>query len=154
MNNTISRRIIKEIEQLTNSPTEGINVTPIGDNLRYLNAIIIGPPDTPYENGNFKLEIFLKKEYPLEPPMIRFITKIYHPNIDGLGRICLDILKDKWSPAIQIRTLLISIRALLSSPNVDDPLDPSVGEHWKNNIKDAKKQARKYTMQYAINSNC
>ena len=53
----------------------------------------------------------------MAPPKVRFLTKIYHPNIDRLGRICLDILKDKWSPALQIRTVLLSIQALLSAPN-------------------------------------
>ena len=64
---------------------------------------------------------------------MRFLTKIYHPNIDRLGRICLDILKDKWSPALQIRTVLLSIQALLSAPNPDDPLANDVAEHWKTN---------------------
>ncbi len=73
----------------------------------------------------------------MEPPKVRFLTKIYHPNIDKLGRICLDILKDKWTPALQIRTVLLSIQSLLSAPNADDPLDPSVADHFKNNIKEA-----------------
>ena len=64
---------------------------------------------------------------------VRFLTKIYHPNIDRLGRICLDILKDKWSPALQIRTVLLSIQALLSAPNPDDPLANDVAEVWKTN---------------------
>ena len=65
-------------------------------------------------------------------PKVRFLTKIYHPNVDKVGRICLDILKDKWSPALQIRTVLLSLQALLSSPNPDDPLDNTVAEIWKN----------------------
>lgn len=69
----------------------------------------------------------------MTPPKVRFLTKIYHPNIDRLGRICLDILKDKWSPALQIRTVLLSIQALLSAPNPDDPLANDVAEHWKTN---------------------
>lgn len=67
----------------------------------------------------------------MAPPKVRFLTKIYHPNIDRLGRICLDILKDKWSPALQIRTVLLSIQALLSAPNPDDPLANDVADHWK-----------------------
>lgn len=69
----------------------------------------------------------------MAPPKVRFLTKIYHPNIDRLGRICLDILKDKWSPALQIRTVLLSIQALLSAPNPDDPLANDVAEQWKTN---------------------
>ena len=65
----------------------------------------------------------IAQEYPMAAPKVRFLTKIYHPNIDNLGRICLDILKDKWSPALQIRTVLLSIQALLSAPNPDDPLN-------------------------------
>lgn len=82
-------------------------------------------------DGIFKLELFLPADYPMAPPKVRFLTRIYHPNIDKLGRICLDILKDKWSPALQIRTVLLSIQALLSAPNPDDPLANDVADHWK-----------------------
>ena len=64
-------------------------------------------------------------------PKVRFMTPIYHPNIDGVGRICLDILKDKWSPALQIRTVLLSVQALLSAPNPDDPLNNEAAKQWK-----------------------
>jgi ubiquitin-conjugating enzyme E2 N len=83
------------------------------------------------------------------PPKVRFLTKIYHPNIDRLGRICLDILKDKWSPALQIRTVLLSIQGLLSAPNPDDPLDNTVAEHWKTNESQAVARAREWTGRYA-----
>ena len=73
-------------------------------------------------------------------PKVVFNTKIYHPNIDNLGRICLDILKDKWSPALQIRAVLLSIQALLSSPNPDDPLNNEAAENWKTNEADAIKR--------------
>lgn len=96
----------------------------------------------------------------MDPPMVRFLTKIYHPNIDKLGRICLDILKgsvdltnsnllDKWSPALQIRTILLSIQALLAAPNPDDPLANDVAQHWKEDEKGAIERARQWTEQYA-----
>ena len=82
---------------------EGISAAPAEDNLRHFRVMLEGPRDSPYEGGRFKLELFLPEEYPMAPPKVRFLTKIYHPNVDKLGRICLDILKDKWSPALQVR---------------------------------------------------
>ena len=83
------------------------------------------------------------------PPKLLFRTKIYHPNIDKLGRICLDILKDKWSPALLIRSVLLSMQALLSAPNPDDPLDNEVAEVWKTNLDKAQKTAAEWTALYA-----
>jgi ubiquitin-conjugating enzyme E2 N len=81
---------------------------------------------------------------------VRFLTKIYHPNIDKLGRICLDILKDQWSPALQIRTVLLSIQALLSSPNPDDPLANDVAYTWKTRTSEAIIKAKDWTRIYAM----
>ena len=86
----------------------------------------------------------------MAPPKVRFLTKIYHPNVDKLGRICLDILKDKWSPALQIRTVLLSIQALLSAPNPDDPLDNNVAEVWKKNEAEAIRRAKEFTESFAM----
>ncbi len=121
----------QEIQRLMQDPAPGIQAHPSNDNLRYFNVAIEGPADSPYEGGTFKLELFLPEDYPMAAPkvgggwgarildvkgvdmqyvyltQVRFITKVYHPNVDKLGRICLDILKDKWSPALQIRTVLI-----------------------------------------------
>ncbi|AEE36166.1 ubiquitin-conjugating enzyme 35 [Arabidopsis thaliana] len=106
-NSNLPRRIIKETQRLLSEPAPGISASPSEDNMRYFNVMILGPTQSPYEGGVFKLELFLPEEYPMAAPKVRFLTKIYHPNIDKLGRICLDILKDKWSPALQIRTVLL-----------------------------------------------
>jgi len=139
------RRIVKETQRLLTEPAPGINAAPYKDNLRYFNVIIQGPAQSAYESGIFKLELFLTEDYPMAPPKVRFLTKIYHPNIDRLGRICLDILKDKWSPALQIRTVLLSIQALLSAPNPDDPLANDVADLWKSNEPQAIKEAQEWT---------
>ncbi|KAE8215443.1 hypothetical protein CF319_g3805 [Tilletia indica] len=146
---SLPKRIIKETERLLADPVPGCSATSHEDNLRYFDVVISGPSGSPFEGGNFKLELFLPEEYPLAPPKVRFLTKIYHPNIDKLGRICLDILKDRWSPALQIRTVLLSIQALLSAPNPDDPLANDVAEHYKTDEKGAKEVSRQWTVQYA-----
>merc|ERR1711990_346109 len=148
----LPRRIVKETQRLLSEPAPGISATPYEDNLRYFNVIMAGPAASAFDKGIFKLEIFLPEEYPMAPPKVRFLTKIYHPNIDRLGRICLDILKDKWSPALQIRTVLLSIQALLSAPNPDDPLANDVADHWKSNEESAIATAREWTLRYAVSS--
>jgi ubiquitin-conjugating enzyme E2 N len=143
-------RITKETQKLNQEPAPGICATPHADNYRYFSVVVAGPSQSPYEGGVFNLELFLTAEYPMVAPKVRFLTKIYHPNIDKLGRICLDILKDKWSPALQIRTVLLSIQALLSAPNPDDPLANDVAEHWKSNEKEAIEVARQWTRKWAM----
>jgi len=132
------------------NPIPGISATPKKDNLRYFDILISGPAGSPYEDGLFELEMFLPEDYPMVPPKVRFLTKIYHPNVDRLGRICLDILKDKWSPALQIDKVCLSIQLLLQAPNPDDPLDPAVAKDWKNNEAEAIKTAREWTKKHAI----
>lgn len=148
----LPRRIIKETQRLMQEPVPGIRAIPDEQNARYFHVVVSGPEGSPYERGVFKLELFLPEEYPMSAPKVRFMTKIYHPNIDKLGRICLDILKDKWSPALQIRTVLLSIQALLSAPNPDDPLANDVAEQWKTNEATAIETARNWTLKYAINN--
>lgn len=146
---TLPRRIVKETQRLTQEPVPGITATPYEDNLRYFNVVIAGPTESCYDGGQFRLELFLPADYPMAPPKVRFLTKLFHPNVDKLGRICLDILKDKWSPALQIRTVLLSIQALLSAPNPDDPLDNNVADLWKSNPDKALAKASEWTRTYA-----
>ncbi|KAL9072608.1 MAG: hypothetical protein Q9161_003466 [Pseudevernia consocians] len=167
----LPKRIVKETERLMAEPhvshahsqttqedsrltilnpsVPGISAVPHEDNLRYFDVKIHGPSQSPYEAGIFKLELFLPDDYPMTPPKIRFLTKIYHPNIDKLGRICLDVLKSNWSPALQIRTILLSIQALLGAPNPDDPLANDVAQRWKEDEPAAIQMAREWTRQYA-----
>ena len=146
----LPRRVIMETQRLMKDPVPGISAAPDETNARYFHVMVVGPESTPFEGGIFKLELFLPESYPMSPPKARFLTKIYHPNIDKLGRICLDILKDKWAPALQIRTVLLSIQALLAAPNPDDPLDNDVAELWKVKEEEAIRNAKEWTRTYAM----
>jgi len=149
MNSAIPPRILKETQRLAQDPVVGIYAEPNEKNARHFYVKIAGPTETPYEGGIFDCELFLPDEYPMVPPKVLFRTKIYHPNIDKLGRICLDILKNKWSPALQIRSVLLSIQALMSLPNLDDPLDQEIADYWKQDQDGAIKKAKEWTLQYA-----
>ena len=147
---SVNQRIIKETQKLKKDPISGISAEPFSDNPRYFNVVISGPKDSPYEGGKFHLQLYLPEEYPMVPPKCIFMTKIYHPNIDFLGRICLDIFKKNWSPALQIRAVLLSIQSLLNEPNTADPLNEKVNDHWLKDRKDAEKTAREWTQKYAF----
>ncbi|XP_002721463.1 ubiquitin-conjugating enzyme E2 N-like [Oryctolagus cuniculus] len=147
-------RIIKETQCLLAEPIPGIKAEPDESNVRYFHVVIAGPQDFPFEGETFKLELlnFFPEEYPMAAPKVCFMTKIYHPNVDKLGRMCLDISKDKWSPALQIRTVLLWIQALLSAPNPDDPLANDAVEQWKTNEAQAIETARARTRLCAMNN--
>jgi len=121
----------------------------IEDNIFNWESIIIGPEKTPYENGVFKLSINFSDTYPFKPPKVKFLTKIYHPNINKYGSICLDILNKNWSPALTISKLLLSISSLLSDPNPDDPLDVKAAELYLNNREEFNKTARSYVVRFS-----
>ena len=147
----ISKRIVEELTALSKEPVEGIEVAPDESNMRHLRCSIVGPPDSPYVGGKFNVVMFLEPGYPMEPPRVLFRTKIYHPNIDKMGRVCLSILKtDQWSPALQVRSVLLSLQALLSAPNPDDPLPLDVAEHWKRDENEAIATAMHWTEMYAL----
>lgn len=144
-----SVRIKKELELFTKDPPTNCSAGPLDDDMYHWQATIMGPSDSPYHGGVFYLDIKFPLDYPYKPPKIRFNTKIYHPNINSGGGICLDILKDQWSPALTISKVLLSICSLLTDPNPDDPLVPSIAQLYINNREEYKMQARAYTFQFA-----
>ncbi|EAS04070.2 ubiquitin-conjugating enzyme (macronuclear) [Tetrahymena thermophila SB210] len=113
-------------------------------------ATIMGPSDSPYSGGVFFLNIHFPTDYPFKPPKVSFTTRIYHPNINSNGSICLDILKDQWSPALTISKVLLSISSLLTDPNPDDPLVPEIAQIFKNDRVRYEATAREWTRKYAM----
>jgi len=146
------KRIQKEINELQHSGHSDIpeNIS-IGytDDPFIWNATIIGAVDTPYEGGLFKLNIKLPKNYPFSPPVVHFDTKIFHPNINDSGDICLDILKSHWSPAYNLTHVMLSILSLMSSPNADDPFNGMAARLYKTDMGEYITTVRMYVEKFA-----
>jgi ubiquitin-conjugating enzyme E2 D/E len=140
-----SRRIQKELKEFAAENEINCSAGPVGDDIFHWKALLIAPKETPYEGGVFDLDIHFPTDYPFKPPKVVFTTKIYHPNINSNGVICLDILKDQWSPALTISKVLLSISSLLCDPNPDDPLVPEIANQYKTNRALYVNTAQKWT---------
>lgn len=143
-------RIRKELLEITRDPPESCSGGPVveGDLFRW-NASIIGPMDTPYQGGIFSLSIEFPRNYPYSAPKVRFLTKVYHPNINEKGEICLDILSSKWSPALTVNKVLISICSLLTDPFTGHSLRPELAAQWNADRTKYNEMAREWTRKYA-----
>jgi ubiquitin-conjugating enzyme E2 D/E len=143
------KRLQKEVTEIQKDTPVNCSAGPHNNDLFNWEATIIGPTETPYEGGIFKLKILFPADYPFKPPKITFETPIYHPNINSNGGICLDILKDQWSPALNITKVLLSICSLLDEPNPDDPLMPEIAQLFKSNKAEFTRIAREHTIKHA-----
>lgn len=145
------RRIKKELEDITKDPPGGCSCGPKTEtNLFEWSGMIMGPADSPFSGGVFSVSIYFPVDYPFKPPKVSFTTRIYHPNVNDSGVICLDILKTKWSPALTISKVLLCILSLLTDPNPDDPLWPEVAHEYKTNRALYDTKAREWTEKYAM----
>ncbi|KAJ1435508.1 Ubiquitin-conjugating enzyme E2 [Sesbania bispinosa] len=146
------KRITKELRDIIKEPPSfcSAGIGPNIDDMFHWQATIMGPPDCPFADGLFRLSIVIPSEYPFAPPKVVFRTKIFHPNINNNGSICLDIIKDHWSPALSITKVLISICSLLTNPNTNDPLVPEAAEMYKNDRDKYEATAQAWTKKYAM----
>jgi ubiquitin-protein ligase len=144
------KRIYQELRDTSRLLADYVHVQPIGDSLRVFLGSMEGPPGSPYEDGMFHVVFVLPRTYPMKPPHCRFITKIYHPNIDLRGKICLDILTDHWGPSMTLNGILISIVSILDDPGIEEPLVPEIAELFLRDKVLYQHNARSYTERYAI----
>ncbi|KAJ2452470.1 OPT super [Coemansia sp. RSA 2336] len=145
---------MKEFRMLQSELPAGIICTPKHESLDRYEARIDGPPDTPYEGGRFLVDVSLSDRYPIEPPSVKFKTRIYHPNIDDFGNICLEVLKSgkngSWNPSWTVGKVLVALTVLLGSPNPHDPLMPEIAEQMRSSHATYIKTAKEWTMQHAM----
>ena len=145
----LAKRLNKELKDLIENPITNCSAKLIKDDITKWEATIIGPDDTPYASGVFKLNINFPREYPMVPPKINFITKMFHCNIDeDCGQICLDILKHNWSPALSISKVLISICSLLNDPNPNSALNGDASHLYLKNRKLFDEKVKLYIKKY------
>ncbi|KAJ4975685.1 hypothetical protein NE237_000791 [Protea cynaroides] len=145
-----SKRIQKELKDLQKDPPTSCSAGPVAEDMFHWQATIMGPADSPFAGGVFLVTIHFPPDYPFKPPKVAFRTKVFHPNINSNGSICLDILKEQWSPALTISKVLLSICSLLTDPNPDDPLVPEIAHMYKTDRAKYETTARAWTQKYAM----
>ncbi|CAM9149183.1 unnamed protein product, partial [Ectocarpus fasciculatus] len=137
--------------EFRNDTSSGVSIEADDANSTHFTGIITGPDNTVYDGGVFKVDINIPTEYPFAPPKMKFITKVWHPNVSSqTGAICLDILKDQWSPALTMKTALLSLQALLCSPEPSDPQDAEVANMYLGDRALFESTAKFWTQCYAL----
>jgi len=127
-NSGCDKRIRQELSNVGDSESLGVHIFPVADNIQLWRVLLEGPPTSPFEGGVFALEVIIPDDYPFKPPKIKFQTPIYHCNVSEGGAICLDTLKDQWSPALSVMKILLQIREMMLNPNTDDALRQWIAE--------------------------
>lgn len=142
-------RLRNELKSLHSDPPEGIEAVPLDEMCFHWQATISGPVDSPYEGGTFFLYLQIPSSYPMKPPIVRFITKIFHPNVSRHGDIGIDLIHDNWSLILTISKILISIQSLLTDPYCHVCMEPDVGHLYQENRPTFDAIARLWTLRFA-----
>lgn len=132
----------KHIQESQGKDDETVLATPQDDNIMLWDCIIFGPENSVWEGGCFKLTMKFTEEYPNKPPEVLMKTKVFHPNFYVDGKICIDILKDQWSPIYDIKSILTSIQSLLTDPNPSSPANAEAAKLYNDNIQEYNKRVK------------
>lgn len=141
---SVSRRLQSELMALMTCGDPGVSAFPEGDNIFSWIGTIKGSAGTVYEGFSYKMSMRFPTDYPFKPPVVKFETPCFHPNVDQYGNVCLDILQDKWSSAYDVRTILLSVQSLLGEPNNDSPLNSYAAALWANQEEYRKVMQKQY----------
>lgn len=142
MSTPAKRRLMRDFKRLQEDPPEGISGAPSEDNIMKWDAVVFGPPDTPYEDCTFNLTMEFSEEYPYKAPSVKFVTDIFHPNIYADGSICLDLLQSNWSPSYDVSALLTAIQSLLINPNPNSPANAEAAQLYKEDRKEFENRVK------------
>ncbi|XP_044738027.1 ubiquitin-conjugating enzyme E2 L3 [Chrysoperla carnea] len=145
-----TRRLQKELGDIRNSGLKSFRDIHVDEtNILTWQGLIV-PDNPPYNKGAFKIEINFPAEYPFKPPKINFKTKIYHPNIDEKGQVCLPILSaENWKPATKTDQVIQALVALVNDPEPEHPLRADLAEEFLKDRKKFSKNAEEFTKKYS-----
>ncbi|KAI4328399.1 hypothetical protein L6164_020756 [Bauhinia variegata] len=141
------KRLMRDFKRLQQDPPAGISGAPQDNNIMLWNAVIFGPDDTPWDGGTFKLTLQFTEDYPNKPPTVRFVSRMFHPNIYADGSICLDILQNQWSPIYDVAAILTSIQSLLCDPNPNSPANSEAARMFSENKREYNRRVREIVEQ-------
>ncbi|KAH7240907.1 ubiquitin-conjugating enzyme/RWD-like protein [Fusarium redolens] len=151
-----TKRITKEFAEISQNPPEGFTVSlPPNQSIHTWHVTLTAPESTPYYPGKFGILLTLPTEYPFKPPVVKFVTRIYHPNVtnESPGNICLGLLKpDSWKPSTKLSAVLEALRNLLIEPQIDSPLEERIAQEYQTNRTEFDKAAKTQAEQYAMGS--
>ena len=147
------KRLKKEFADLIKEPSDLFTAEPLEDeNLFEWVGTIYGPKESPYEGGVFYINIKFPIDYPFKPPKVIFLTRIYHPHINGNGSMCLETFRHKWSPWLTISKVLRAIHSLLTDPDPDHhcQLNTEAARLYKTDRQMYNKLAKEWTEKHSI----
>ncbi|KAK4800226.1 hypothetical protein SAY86_025591 [Trapa natans] len=147
MSTPARKRLMRDFKRLQQDPPAGISGAPQDNNIMHWNAVIFGPDDTPWDGGTFKLTLQFIEDYPNKPPTVRFVSRMFHPNIYADGSICLDILQNQWSPIYDVAAILTSIQSLLCDPNPNSPANSEAARLFSENKREYNRKVREIVEQ-------
>ncbi|BBH03917.1 hypothetical protein Prudu_014915 [Prunus dulcis] len=168
MSTPARKRLMRDFKRLQQDPPAGISGAPQDNNIMLWNAVIFGPDDTPWDGGTFKLTLQFTEDYPNKPPTVRFVSRMFHPNIYADGSICLDILQNQWSPIYDVAAILTSIQqrcvaydihltynlkkhligeSLLCDPNPNSPANSEAARMFSENKREYNRRVREIVEQ-------
>lgn len=153
-NDQSSLLLSKQLKELNKSSVDGFSAGLIDDDdLFKWEIVIYGPPDTVYEGGMFKAHMLFPKEYPHRPPKMKFVSQMWHPNIDSEGNVCISILHEpgddkygyekaaeRWLPVHTVETICISVISMLADPNDESPANVDAAKMMRENFDEFKKK--------------
>ncbi|KAL7722496.1 E2 ubiquitin-conjugating enzyme [Entamoeba marina] len=154
MSNKSALLLAKQLQDLTKNPVDGFSVGLVDESDIYTwQVMIVGPPDTYYDGGMFQATLTFPKDYPNNPPKMKFVSEIWHPNVYKTGDVCISILHppgddefgyesaaERWNPIHSVESILVSVISMLSAPNDESPANVDAAVEWRNHKDEFKKR--------------